>query len=208
MSFSWQEWAAAACFLVSVWLLARNRPLGWWIGLVGSLLYIWIFSRPEVWLPGEILIQVYLVLTSLWGIWMWLKGGKDRHEKPVGRASPRLMAWTAVLGLVAWAALYWAFSSVEGRVPFWDSLTTVVSFIAQIYLVLRLVESWHLWIAVDVVYVPLYASRELYVTAGLYAVFLVLAWQGLVNFRREWEEGRAANTPASPGVAPWNHDVE
>lgn len=198
MSFSWQEWAAAACFLVSVWLLARNKPLGWWIGLVGSLLYIWIFA--VVWLPGEILIQVYLALTSLWGIWMWIRGGRQHEGKPVGRASKRLVAWTTVVGLVAWALLYWAFSTVEGRVPFWDSLTTVISFIAQIYLVMRLVESWHLWIAVDVIYVPLYASRELYVTAALYAVFLFLSWQGLVNFRREWEDGLTGpdRSPATP----------
>ena len=183
MSFSWQEWLAAACFLASVWLLARNRPLGWWIGLVGSLLYIWIFT--VVWLPGEIMIQVYFVATSLWGIWVWLRGGKDHDEKPITHASPRLMAGTLVVGLLAWWGLYLAFSAVEGRVPFWDSLTTVISFIAQIYLVMRLVESWHLWVAVDVIYVPLYWSRELYVTAGLYLIFTVLAYQGLVNFRRE-----------------------
>ena len=202
MSFSWQEWVAAACFLVSVWLLARNRPSGWWIGLIGSALYIWIFS--VVWLPGEILIQVYLALTSLWGIWVWLRGGAMHEGRPVGRASRRLMVWTTAIGLVAWALLYWAFSTVAGRVPFWDSLTTVISFIAQIYLVMRLVESWHLWLAVDVIYIPLYASRGLYVTAGLYAVFLVLAWQGLKNFEREWAEDRAAgrstNTGARPGV--------
>ena len=197
MSFSWQEWVAAGCFLVSVWLLARNRPSGWWIGLIGSALYIWIFA--VVWLPGEIMIQVYLALTSLWGIWIWLRGGAEHEGKPIGRVSRRMMLWTVVLGLIAWAALYWAFSTVEGRVPFWDSLTTVMSFIAQIYLVMRLVESWHLWIAVDVIYVPLYASRELYVTAALYAVFLVLAWQGLKNFEREWLEGQA-NKAGPSGV--------
>lgn len=199
MSFSWQEWLAAACFLSSVWLLARNRPLGWWIGLVGSLLYIWIFT--VVWLPGEIMIQVFFVATSLWGIWMWLKGGEDRHEKPITRASPRLMAWTLVVGLVAWWALYTAFSAIEGRVPFWDSLTTVLSFIAQVYLVMRLVESWHLWVAVDVIYVPLYASRELYVTAVLYAVFTFLAYQGLVNFRREARLRETAPTTNTTSTA-------
>ena len=199
MSFSWQEWVAAGCFLVSVWLLARNRPSGWWIGLIGSALYIWIFA--VVWLPGEIMIQVYLALTSLWGIWIWLRGGAEHEGKPIGRVSRRMMLWTVVLGLIAWAALYWAFSTVEGRVPFWDSLTTVMSFIAQIYLVMRLVESWHLWIAVDVIYVPLYASRELYVTAALYAVFLVLAWQGLKNFEREWLEGQANKADPSGVVS-------
>ena len=44
------------------------------------------------------------------------------------------------------------------------------------------VENWLVWIAVDVVYVAIYASQRLYPTAGLYAAFLVLATLGY----REW----------------------
>ena len=44
--------------------------------------------------------------------------------------------------------------------------------------------SWLVWIVVDVVYVGMYLSQGLYPTAGLYAVFLVLAVLGLVEWRR------------------------
>ena len=193
MSMPWQEWVAAASFLWSVWLLAHNKPLGWWIGLVGTSLYIWIFW--VVWLPGEVMIQVYFFLTSLVGIWVWLRGGRKHTEKPVGVASRQMMIGTTVVAVLAWAALFWAFTAVEGRVPFWDSLTTVLSFTAQYYLVMRLVQSWHLWVAVDIIYVPLYASRGLYVTAALYAILLVLAYRGLENFQRQYEATQAQAPP-------------
>tara|TARA_R110002072_G_scaffold150267_2_gene298561 strand:- start:277 stop:489 length:213 start_codon:yes stop_codon:yes gene_type:complete len=67
----------------------------------------------------------------------------------------------------------------------------------------RFVESWYLWIAVDTIYVPLYASRELYVTAGLYAVFWLLALRGLLHFRRLYREGGVplARDPGSEAIA-------
>ncbi|PCI40462.1 MAG: hypothetical protein COB53_00960 [Elusimicrobia bacterium] len=184
MSMTWMEWVAAASYLWSVWLLAHNKPLGWWIGLIGTFLYIWIFY--VVWLPGEILIQSYFLLTSLWGIWIWLHGGEKSAEKPVERISKPQKIGAGVVFVIGWAGFYWAFSAMEGKVPFWDSFTTIVSFIAQYFLVKRYVESWHLWLVVDVVYVPLYASRGLYVTAGLYAIFLWMAYRGLKNFQAEW----------------------
>jgi nicotinamide mononucleotide transporter len=67
----------------------------------------------------------------------------------------------------------------------------VLSFTAQYYLVMRFVQSWHLWVAVDIIYVPLYASRGLYVTAVLYAILLILAFRGLKNFQRQYEANQA-----------------
>ena len=181
---TWMEWVAAVSYLWSVWLLANNKPLGWWIGLIGTLLYIWIFY--VVWLPGEMLIQAYFLLTSLCGIWIWLRGGDKSTEKPVEHITKPIFIISSIVFILGWAGFYWLFSAMEGKVPFWDSFTTIVSFIAQYFLVKRYVESWHLWLIVDVVYVPLYASRGLYVTAGLYAIFLFLAYRGLKNFQAEW----------------------
>jgi len=76
-----------------------------------------------------------------------------------------------------------------GAAPFWDALTTVLSVTAHLLLMGRYVESWLLWITVDVVYIPLYASRGLHLTSGLYGAFLLLAIQGLLTFRRLVAEG-------------------
>jgi len=52
--------------------------------------------------------------------------------------------------------------AIRGSAPFWNALTTVASLIAHLYLMGRVVQSWYLWIAIDMIYVLLYASRQLY----------------------------------------------
>jgi nicotinamide mononucleotide transporter len=53
---------------------------------------------------------------------------------------------------------------------------------------LRDVESWYLWITVDIIYIPLYASQGLYLTTILHGYFLLMAIQGLQNFKRIYLE--------------------
>jgi nicotinamide mononucleotide transporter len=52
----------------------------------------------------------------------------------------------------------------------------------------KILENWMLWIAVDLVYVPMFISQGLYATAMLYAAFLVLALMGVVEWRRSLTE--------------------
>lgn len=176
------EAVAVVSYAWSVWLLARNKPLGWWVGLLGVVLYGVIFY--EVRLFAEVGIQAFYFVTSLQAIYIWLRWGADRTERPVGRVPPRVFTGILAIGLVATLGLRELLIALRGAEPFWDALTTVFSITAHLLLMGRFVQSWYLWIAVDTVYVPLYASRGLYFTSALYAVFLLMAVGGLLNFRR------------------------
>ena len=170
----------------SVWLLSQNRPFGWWVGLVGVTAYGVVFYRVRLF--AEVAIQGFYFLTSLQAIRIWLRGGIDRTEKPVGRPSRSLILMTLLIGLVSVFALREGLIAIRGAAPFWDALTTVMSLIAHLYLMGRYVDSWYVWVAVDVIYIPLYASRGLYVTSLLYVVFLILAVRGLLHFRSIYEK--------------------
>ncbi|MEC7291599.1 MAG: nicotinamide mononucleotide transporter family protein, partial [Pseudomonadota bacterium] len=65
------------------------------------------------------------------------------------------------------------------------------SLVAQFMLSRKWIANWYLWIAADLIYIPLYIHKELWLTAGLYFVFLVMCIIGL----REWR--RAAKAPVS-----------
>ena len=80
---------------------------------------------------------------------------------------------------------------VNGAAPFWDSLTTVLSLAAQCLLCRKRFENWFLWIAADVIYVPLYLSRHLPLTAVLYAVFLGMCLIGVREWSRSMGKGNA-----------------
>lgn len=168
------------------WLLARNSPLGWWIGLVGIVLYGFVFYQARLF--AEIGLQVVYFVTSLQAIYIWLHGGEKKRERPLSRISLRWVLITVVLAALALWGLYELLIVLRGAVPFWDALTTIMSLVAHIYLMFRVVENWYVWIAVDIIYIPLYASRGLYLTSALYVAFLIMAIYGLFNFQRLYRE--------------------
>jgi nicotinamide mononucleotide transporter len=180
------EAIAAIASAWSVWLLAKNNPLGWWIGLIGVIAYAAVFYQVKLY--GEVAIQFFYLITSLQAIYIWLRGGENSTEKPVSRINQRWLILTAVLVTVGVFGLRTVLVSLSGAVPFWDALTTILSAIAQLYLMERYLESWYLWIVADTIYVPLYASRGLYLTSILYAIFWLMAIYGLQNFQRIYSE--------------------
>lgn len=172
------------------WLLAKNRPLGWWVGLVGIATYAVVFYRVRLF--AEVGIQVVYFITSLQAIWIWLYGGGRKHERPVGRITPRWALLTLLAAVLATWGLYELLVVLRGAVPFWDALTAVMSLVAHAWLMFRIVENWWVWIAVDVIYIPLYASRGLYLTSLLYVAFLLMSIYGLLNFLRIYREQQTA----------------
>jgi nicotinamide mononucleotide transporter len=69
--------------------------------------------------------------------------------------------------------------------PFWDALTTALSLAAQWLLNLKQFENWYFWIAADVIYIPLYFVKVLYLTGIVYVIFLGLCFTGVRAWRRE-----------------------
>ena len=177
------EIAANASYALSVWLAARNSVHTWWTGIVGCVLFGWVFFAARLY--ADVTLQGFFIATSLWGWWHWLHGRKGQ-EVPVRRTPPRV-AVAAAVGAVAVAAAYGAVLHhfTDAYAPFVDSLVLTFSVAAQLLLMGRRLETWYAWIAVDTLAVPLYVSRGLYVTAALYAVFWVNAWYGLHRWRRE-----------------------
>jgi nicotinamide mononucleotide transporter len=78
----------------------------------------------------------------------------------------------------------------DAVLPLVDAGTTAFSLAAQFMTTRKWIETWIVWVAVDVVYVGMYVSQHLYATAGLYAVFLVLAVLGYREWRVSIVRGR------------------
>ncbi len=171
---------------VSVWLLAKNRPLGWWIGLISVAAFLWVFFTVELY--GEVAVQMFYLVTSVQAIWIWMRGGSNHGERIVSHVPHKIAFITLGLFLVGWASAWWLLTVVNGAAPMWDSLTTVMSVTATFWLVWRYAQAWWIWVAVDLIYIPLYLSRGLKLTAALYVGFLLMATMGLISFWKEAQE--------------------
>lgn len=180
---------------MSVYLSARENIWSWPTAILNVSLYTFIFFHSGLY--SDMGLQVVYLALSIYGWHQWLRGGENRTTLKVSRASPRVWVIGVGLAAVVWLSLAQYTSTLPGvALPYLDSGLTALSLLAQWMMTRKIVENWALWIIADIVYVPMYISKHLYVTAGLYAVFLALAIMGLVRWWRSYR-----SDPARPTIA-------
>ncbi len=183
--------------VLNVWLVTRENIWSWPLGVLNAGFYIVVFARTGLYSDTGLQV-VYLVL-SLYGWWHWLRGAPSRggpsHGAVVVTRTPRRMAVImAAIALVSWLTLATITRRLPGAaLPWLDAALVSISLVAQYMMTRKLLENWLLWIAVDVVYIGLFINRQLPLTALLYAVFLVLAIIGYVQWHRSAARTRLAN---------------
>lgn len=179
------ETVAALFGIVSVWLSTREHIASWPTAIVNVTLYFVVFRRAALY--ADMWLQAIYLALSLYGWYEWKFGGTDRTELPVSRATRRQALVLVPLGAVGATLLALYFDRrTDAALPWVDSSLSVTSLIAQWMMTRKLLENWLVWIVADVVYVAMFVSKGLYVTAALYAIFLVLATKGYFDWRRSW----------------------
>ncbi|MBP7549227.1 MAG: nicotinamide mononucleotide transporter [Gemmatimonadaceae bacterium] len=179
------ETVAALFGIVSVWLSTREHIASWPTAIVNVGLYFLVFRRAQLY--ADMWLQAIYLVLSCYGWYEWKFGGADRTELPVSRVTRREALRLIPIGLIAASGLALYFERhTDAALPWVDSALSVLSLIAQWMMTRKLLENWALWIVADIAYVAMFLSKALYVTAALYAVFLVLATKGYLDWRRSW----------------------
>ncbi len=194
---SWAEIIGDATGATCVWLVARQNIWNWFIGILNNVFFFLIFWWTKLY--GDAVLQIVFAALAVYGWIVWARGGERREAKlPVRRTT--LGEWKG-LGLVTAGATLlaslWLARATDSPYPLWDSSVLTLSLAATYGQAKKLLESWWLWIGVDVLSIPLYIARGLYPTAALYAVFLGLCILGL----RTWQRELGPSTPPEAAAA-------
>lgn len=169
--------------IISVYLSTRENIWSWPTALINVGLYFVVFYEAKLY--ADMGLQVVYFALSLYGWYEWLYGGENRTELHVSRTSRTLGVRLVVIGVVAAAVLGTALARfTDAALPYLDSATTSTSLVAQWMMTRKILENWAVWAVVDVVYVGMFIFKKLYLTAGLYSVFFVLAVMGYVQWKR------------------------
>jgi nicotinamide mononucleotide transporter len=171
------EAVAAALGIVNIVLLIRRSIWNYAFGLAMVALYAPIFFEQRLY--SDALLQLFFFAVQLYGWWEWRRSADRTGEVVVARLDWRGRSVWAVAAIAAW--LVWSSAMhffTDAANPFWDGAVAAMSVTAQALLARRLIENWPLWVAVDVVAIALYWSRDLKLTALLYALFLLMSLLG------------------------------
>ncbi|MDB5706332.1 MAG: nicotinamide mononucleotide transporter [Sphingomonas bacterium] len=176
------EIIAVALGIVNVALVVRRSLWNYPFGIVMVVLYAHIFFGARLY--SDALLQVFFLVVQLYGWVHWHRAAAAAGEVRVERLGPPArLAWLAG---VAVATMIWGWAMhhfTDAAFPWWDAGVAILSVAAQLLMSRRFLENWVLWIAVDLLAIGLYAAKDLWLTAGLYAIFLGLAVWGLIDWR-------------------------
>ncbi|WP_425260601.1 nicotinamide riboside transporter PnuC [Rubrivivax sp. RP6-9] len=183
-------WLEIVGFVLSVTMVLCNwrvNPLGWPLAMLSSFLYALLFADSKLY--GEAGLQLFFIAMAGWGWSQWLRGtGDGGRALQVGTLSAR-QRWLCLLGvLAAWPVLALALLRFTDSDAAWlDALPTVGSVAGTLLLARKRVENWAVWTIVNLVSVALFASKGLWLTVVLYALFTVMAlwgwrtWRGMLR---------------------------
>jgi nicotinamide mononucleotide transporter len=185
--------------LATVGLALRRTIWAWPVQIAGSLLLMSVYWSYQ--LGGSFSRQILIIAMASYGWTRWARGKRETGDIQVrfatGRERVALVAAT-VVGTAAFAAMLAQWGVVWDH-RWWmiaaDAYIFVGTAVATVAQARGLVEFWAVWIAVDLVGVPLTFYNGLVFSGLVYGIFLVMVLAGL----RDWWR-RSSAAPAAPPV--------
>lgn len=182
------EWFGVFTGLLCVWLAARDNILNWSFAIANVLTYIFIFFERKLY--ADMGLQVYLLLMNIYGWYYWNKQRKNPgQQRPISQITHNEIL-LSMLGVIIFTLVlgFLLHKKTDASFPFIDSFCTATSIIAQIFLARRILQNWLIWIFVDLIYVIVYFSKELYATGLMYAFYMAIALMGYIDWKKLYRE--------------------
>ncbi|MEL6412963.1 MAG: nicotinamide riboside transporter PnuC [Bacteroidota bacterium] len=184
--------------IITIWLDTRENIWARPLSLVGTSMALFVYYPAGLY--AKCLLNGCYIVLNVYGWHKWLYGGEEKTTLQVSKTPAKILILATALGLVAAAALgrLFAFYS-KASLPYWDSLHTIFSLMAQWMLMHKKLESWILWIGLDVLYPIVCYHQALYLFSGLKLAYIVLAIQGYRSWHQSYQQHLAAPTGSSDG---------
>jgi nicotinamide mononucleotide transporter len=187
----WLELAGWSTTLVGIWLTTRRNLLCWPITLAADVLYLVVFYQAR--LLSDSLLQAFFVVFTLYGWWNWRRGVREEGEVRVAPLPARSLVLALVAGAAGTILLGFVARRLNASLPYVDAALTSYSLVGSWWQARKHIANWWLWIVVNIFYIGEYIYKDLWPTAILYALLVVLAVVGL----RDWSKASVAvQTPA------------
>ena len=175
----------AVCFgFLSVWFSKNNNILVFPTGMINTSIFVYLLLKWS--LLGDMIINAYYFIMSIYGWYFWLKG-TNNTVSPISKVSNidiRIVVLLFISSSVFVSLVYTFFDKWETFISYIDILTTAIFFAAMWLMAKRKVESWIFWIVGNIISVPLYLHKGLAFTSIQYFIFTVIAIAGYIKWKK------------------------
>jgi len=209
------EFIAALFGVISVFYAKKENILVFPTGIISTAIYVYLLSQWNLY--GDLIINIYYTLMSIYGWYMWSRIIDDeKHHIPISRTNSTdklktfgIFLFTSVFVIVVYRyynvmpnslglveSVNFAYTNMTSGnledfrkiTPFLDTFTTGIFFAAMWLMANKKIENWTFWIAGNIVSIPLYFVKGYGFTGIQYTIFLILAIQGYIAWKKSLDK--------------------
>lgn len=171
---NWIETASVYFSFACTWLCTRQVRFNYVLAVISTTLLVVTFAQADLY--GSMALNLYLIPTVIYGWFIW---GKDTKPKPVEHVKPKNLILYGLFTAITWAGAIFVIGLFGGQMAPLDGWLLVGTVLAQFLLDRKKIETWIVWVLVNIVSVYVYFEAGLYLLAAQFVLFLanaVYAW--------------------------------
>lgn len=189
---TWLEYIAVVSGIVSVWFQRIENIWVFPIGLVSTIIYIWLSAEGHLF--GEASVNFYYTVVSIYGWILWAK--KDAHQHHIVNIEfsnakqwiQQILFFTFFYVTIFFVLTYLKRSFASNAIPWADAFASATAYAGMWLMAKKKVESWYWWIATNIASIPLYFVKHYVFSSVFYLILLIMAFFGLVEWMRRARE--------------------
>ncbi|TGD58441.1 nicotinamide riboside transporter PnuC [Flavobacterium humi] len=175
--------------LLSVWYAKKNNILVFPTGIINTAIYTYLLWKWS--LLGDMMINAYYVIMSIYGWYHWTRKKDDVEEFPISKMTLSEKKWSLFIfaATVSFVALvYTFFNKFTHWTSYVDTIVTGIFFAGMWLMARRKIENWILWIIGDIISVPMYFVKGYSFTSIQYLIFTILAVSAYLEWRKALQQ--------------------
>lgn len=180
--------------LWSVWAAKKNTLAVFPTGIINTAIYVYLLWKWH--LLGDMLINAYYVVMSIYGWILWTRKDAQQNELPISRMQPKEYLYAGLLfaaAVVFVVLVYLFFGKFTHWTSYVDTIVTGIFFVGMWLMAKRKIENWLFWILGDLISIPLYFAKGYTFTSIQYLIFTSIAIYGFI----EWKNNLNSSPQAS-----------
>lgn len=192
--------------LIYLFLEIGQKKIMWVVGAISGAAYIIIFMNQGLY--ANMSIQIYYLLVSIYGWFMWARlkkreksgtdAGSDLKPGKGEDGKERICYKHADIKTLIWSALFFAILSAvlflflkffdKDPMPLLDSVTFSLSIIATWWLSRCIIDQWLVWVVTDVAIAAICFDSGLTLSGILYVLYSIFAIYGYLYWKKAGEK--------------------
>lgn len=190
---NWLEIFSLVTGLIFLILEIRQKNAMWVVCIFSSSVAAIVFLNEKLY--ASMALNVYYVITAIWGLFTWIRDSRKLRTESVAEASNKdkihlsKLTWKIVLisivcFIILTPVIYKILIYLGDSSSILDAIVLVMSIIATVWLVKSYPQQWLVWIVADILSTTLCLTQGMYWMAALYAFYTLSAVYGYIHWKK------------------------